>query len=589
MQKFSGKPCKFFSKMYLIPGYTEMKMKNFFLRILPVILVLAVVAGVLFWRQEKPEFRRTFPVMGTVAQITLYAPDKEANAAYDAIRAEFDKVLKIANLYNPESELSRLNKTAFDKPFVCSKELWQILSASREAYRITGGAFDISAKPLMMLWGFYRKNHPGKIPTALERFEAMKKTGLNNVIFDDAARSVRFTVPGMALDLGGLAKGYAVDRAAEAMKKAGIASGVIDLGGNLFLGEPPQGKDFFSIGIKDAGNKGKLGNTVLKLKNCAVSTSGDYERFVVIDGRKYGHIMDPATGLPCHQEFSATVTAPTALQADYLSTAFYLRPQLNTGLRDIQVVFQSSSNKGVKMDMEKLDVNKIKRGIVCFTFDDGRYQEWLANMELFKRCNAKATFFYSGEITREAAISMQILRSEGHSVGLHTVNHKNAVNDGVDADMEEYFKSQVLPQLEAAARYGVKDLRYFAYPNNRHSAGTDQFLGKYFARFRVGSKIGKPAGFRIADEDKAYIAPDKISGRKALGGCGIGEYYKSTEKNLDAALTRAAERNELIVFFSHGIFPDADGVHMPTALLEHLLKKCAELQLTVAGFDELPE
>ena len=566
-------------------------MKKYLYRLLPILLI-AAVGLVLFQRKEQqPQepFRRTFPVMGTIAQLTFYAPQEKAEAAFTAARTEFDRVLKIANLYDPQSELSQLNRTAYEKPFVCSDELWEILLASREAYQLSGGAFDISAKPLMNLWGFYRKKLPGKLPSPQERQEVMKKVGLDKIQFDDAAKSVRFTVPGMALDLGGVAKGYAVDRAARAMRQHGVVSGVIDLGGNLYLGEPPPGKEYFFIGIKDAGNKEKLGNTVLKLKNCAVSTSGDYERFTVIDGRKYGHIMDTATGLPCHRDFSATVTAPTALQADYLSTAFYLRPQLNTGLRDIQVVFQSSSGKGVKMDMEKLDVNKIKRGIVCFTFDDGRYQEWLANMELFKRYNAKATFFYSGEITREAAISMQILRREGHSIGLHTVNHKNAVNDGVDADMEEYFKSQVLPQLEAAARYGVKDLRYFAYPNNRHSAGTDQFLGKYFARFRVGSKIGKPAGFRIADEDKAYIAPDKISGRKALGGCGIGEYYKSTEKNLDAALTRAAERNELIVFFSHGIFPDADGVHMPTALLEHLLKKCAELQLTVAGFDELPE
>lgn len=329
-------------------------MKKWMRYVLPAVLAGAVVlAAVLFRNEPQTVFRRTFPVMGTVAQVTFYVPQKEAEKAektYLAVRSEFDRVLKIANLYDPQSELSRLNCSAYDKAFVCSPELWTILSAARDAYRFSEGAFDISAKPLMMLWGFYRKNHPQKLPSPSERMETMKRVGLNKVIFDDAERSVRFSVSGMALDLGGLAKGYAVDRAAEAMRKNGITSGVIDLGGNLYLGEPPPGKEFFSIGIKDAQKKNALGNTILKLKNCAVSTSGDYERFVVIDGKRYGHIMDPATGLPCHREFSATVTAPTALLADCLSTSYYLRPGISHGLADVQVVFQGNKKAEEKKD-----------------------------------------------------------------------------------------------------------------------------------------------------------------------------------------------------------------------------------------------
>ena len=115
---------------------------------------------------------------------------------------------------------------------------------------------------------------------------------------------------------------------------------MIDLGGNLFLGEPLPGQAFYSVGIRDAKNREKIGSTVLKLKNCAVSTSGDYERFVVIDGKKYGHIMDPADGLPCHREFSVTVTAPTAFQADYLSTTLYLRPELQLDFPDVRIYKQ---------------------------------------------------------------------------------------------------------------------------------------------------------------------------------------------------------------------------------------------------------
>ena len=233
----------------------------------------------------------------------------------------------------------------------------------------------------------------------------------------------------------------------------------------------------------------------------------------------------------------------------------------------------------------KLDLSEVKRGVVSFTFDDGVYKTWLPQMSLFARHGARATFFYSGVITPEAAESMRVLRGYGHSVGLHTLRHK----DAVDVEMNAYFEEQIRPQIDAAAAYGVTDLRYFAYPNNRHSDETDAFLSGHFRRFRAGAGITLPKGFWIADQDKAYIPYAELPGHLVMGGCGIGAYYDSTVENLDAALIRAAEENLLIVFFSHGIYPGAKSVDMPTELLEHLLEKCSELGLLIAGFDELPE
>ena len=233
----------------------------------------------------------------------------------------------------------------------------------------------------------------------------------------------------------------------------------------------------------------------------------------------------------------------------------------------------------------KLDLSAVKRGVASFTFDDGVYKTWLPQMALFARYGARATFFYSGEITPEKAESMKVLRGYGHSVGLHTVRHK----DAVDVEMNAYFEEQLRPQIDAAAACGVTDLRYFAYPNNRHSDETDAFLSRYFRRFRAGAGIKLPKGFWIAEQDNAYIPYADLPGRRVMGGCGIGAYYDSTVENLDAALTRAAEENLLIVFFSHGIYPGAKSVDMPTELLEHLLEKCSELGLLVAGFDEIPE
>ena len=226
-----------------------------------------------------------------------------------------------------------------------------------------------------------------------------------------------------------------------------------------------------------------------------------------------------------------------------------------------------------------------KHGAVCFTFDDAQYRQWIPQIPLFEKYHAKATFFYSGEITKEAAESMLVLRKNGHSVGLHALHHRDCVN----IDMQTYFDTELKPQLEAAEKYGVKGIRYFAYPNNRHSPESDQFLSRYFARFRVGAKVGQPKGFWIADQEKAYLSLNEIPRTRSLGGCGIGEYYLSTKENLDAALEKAAKENKLIVFFSHGIAPHAKGVHMPLEMLEHLLKKASELKMEIVSFDQLPE
>ena len=234
----------------------------------------------------------------------------------------------------------------------------------------------------------------------------------------------------------------------------------------------------------------------------------------------------------------------------------------------------------------KLALEEIKHGVVSFVFDDGHYHNWLKHLELFQNFNARCTFHYNREITPEAAESMKILRSYGHSVGLHSVSHRD-VEPGTD--MVEYYDTQIAPQLASAAACGVENIRYFGYPNNRHTPESDEFLGKYFARLRTGLGLKLPKGFRIAEQDKAFMELDELASTRVLGGFCIGEYYGSTEENLHSALSRAAAENKFILFTSHDISPGAKSVHMPTELLEYLLKTAAELQIAVAGFDELPE
>jgi thiamine biosynthesis lipoprotein len=198
--------------------------------------------------------------------------------------------------------------------------MWFILTRAEKAFFESDGGFDITVKPLMDLWGFYRKRR--QIPTAEEITAVKAKVGFDKLKLDHNRRTVQFTVKGMALDLGGIAKGYALDRAAQAVVASGIDCGIIDLGGNLkLLQRTPPGKDFYTIGIKNPAQPDELLAQTIKLSgNQAVSTSGAYERFVIIENRRYGHIISPKTGSPTTAS-AVSVIAGTAVDADIYSTS----------------------------------------------------------------------------------------------------------------------------------------------------------------------------------------------------------------------------------------------------------------------------
>lgn len=293
-----------------------------------VILALLVIGltAVALRSRPAPEnlptpVQTSFPVMGTVGRVALFASEAELTAAVNIYKQEFEKVNKVFSLHDPESELSKLNASASVKPFACSETMWFLLMRSQEAYRESDGDFDITVKPLMDLWGFYR-NERKTVPSEAEIAGVLAKVGFDKLQFNEADRTVFFTVPGMALDFGGIAKGYAADLAAEKIVAAGITSGIIDIGGNLrILPTPPPGKKSFAIAMKDPADPASvLPEALTVAPGMAVSTSGNYERFIELDGKRYSHIISPKSGYPA--EISAvTVVAPTALEADIFSTA----------------------------------------------------------------------------------------------------------------------------------------------------------------------------------------------------------------------------------------------------------------------------
>ena len=263
-----------------------------------------------------------FSTMSTFGTVSLAHQEKMSvsnalAAAHEAVR----EVEKTCNIFDPESELARLNATAADEPFACSDLLWDVLTQARAFWRDSGGAFDVTIDPLMKLWGFHSKRET--LPSEAEIEEAKRLTGLDKVVFDDEKHSVKFTVPGMSINLGGIAKGYALDRAADAVRKHGVKTGWIEIGGNILALPKKSGGGKYAAGIKNPFHKDDLlGKT--PLSDAAISTSGNYERYVIIDGKQYTHIIDPATGLPVSGMDSVTVIAPTGVASDAISTSIFV-------------------------------------------------------------------------------------------------------------------------------------------------------------------------------------------------------------------------------------------------------------------------
>ena len=297
---------------------------------------------------------RQYAVMGgIILKIKFYNNGELEHKAMKAAYAKVIAVDKACNIYNPESEISRLNSNAYDKPFKCSTLLWNILIKSKEFYELSGGAFDISSAPLMALWGFHRKRKT--LPSQKEINAIKKRIGLNKVIFNHTTQSIKFKVKGMKLDLGGIAKGYAVVLAANAAKQCGVKTGLINLSGNAYcFPQPPPGKNTYIVGVQHPRDKTAICGTI-NLLNQSVATSGDYERYVLINGQKFAHIMNPVTGIPVENMLSVTVVTPNAIDSDALSTAIFIK-----GAKFAEKITKKINNTNVLIIYTEKNTNKTK-------------------------------------------------------------------------------------------------------------------------------------------------------------------------------------------------------------------------------------
>jgi thiamine biosynthesis lipoprotein len=267
-----------------------------------------------------PYTKETF-VMGTKAWVTI-AGMNEANADSAAVQAfrEMYRIESVMSTWRPSSEISRLNAESNGTPLAVSRELYSLIDSALFYSKATSGAFDVTVLPLVRLWGF--QGAQAALPSDEEISRALSHVGYGAISIDSSASTV--TLPsGMQIDLAGIAKGYAVDRCVAVLARLGVRNALVNIGGNIYaMGTAPH-EQGWKIGIRDP--KGGL-NTVgsLLLRDEAVATSGNYENFVEIDGKRYGHIIDPRTGRPVSDVLSVTVVAPTGLASDALSTGFFV-------------------------------------------------------------------------------------------------------------------------------------------------------------------------------------------------------------------------------------------------------------------------
>ena len=282
--------------------------------------------------------RITDGIMGTRITVELWADDEhKANEAIDALLDEMRHIDESMSTYKPTSEVSQVNAKAADGPMRISKELFDLLVTAKEYSVITDGAFDITYASVGYLYDFRER----KRPTEQQIESALPAVNYRHVLLDPASSTVRFSQPGVRIDLGGIAKGYAVDRGIEILQARGFTHALVNAGGDSRVIGDRFGKAWI-IGIRHPDHPDQV-IVRLPLTNTAFSTSGDYERYFDEDGVRYHHIIDPHTGHSASKVRSATVIAPTATRTDGLSkTAFVLGAEeamrIYNGLGDVDAV-----------------------------------------------------------------------------------------------------------------------------------------------------------------------------------------------------------------------------------------------------------
>jgi FAD:protein FMN transferase len=284
-------------------------------------LALACTALAFGARDSEPRrFEAVETHMGSPFKVIFYtSDDADASRAFRAAFARIAALDSALSDYNPESELMRLCDKAGGPPVKVSDDLFDILARSKTIAERSKGAFDPTIAPVVRLWRRARRDR--KLPDPVLIKDALARVGSSKITLDPVAKTVRLE-PGVKLDLGGIAKGYAAFEAVKTLRGLGITRSLVSGAGDIAAGDPPPGETGWTVGIAPLDDPGKNPpERFLSLANACASTSGDAERYVEIDGVRYSHIVDPKTGMGLRGHSSVTVVAPDGATADALDTA----------------------------------------------------------------------------------------------------------------------------------------------------------------------------------------------------------------------------------------------------------------------------
>ncbi len=284
-----------------------------------IVAALLILAGLSsLWLKAEAEQVRAGFAMNTIINMRVYSSNDDVLDDAYKLLAELDNML---SMYNPNSEISRINSLAGNEKLSASPEVIEVVEASKKLYDFTHGIFNPLIGSVTQLWKINRAD--GKIPTSESLDIAIKLSDINNLEIDD--KYIFLKRPGCILDLGGIAKGYASEKIADMLKAKGVKSGIIDLGGNVYtIGKNPDGNNW-RIGVRNPLEPAGSPALVLNVNDCAVITSGNYERYKIVDGKKYSHFFDTKTGESIMSDLlSVTLVTPDGSLADGLATAFMI-------------------------------------------------------------------------------------------------------------------------------------------------------------------------------------------------------------------------------------------------------------------------
>ncbi|MFM9872899.1 MAG: FAD:protein FMN transferase [Fimbriimonadaceae bacterium] len=248
--------------------------------------------------------------MGGELRLTFYASDQsQADQAAKAAYVEIERLEQIMSDYRPSSEIRQLKPNVKTK---ISDPLFEIITIAQKISAETDGAFDITAGPAVKLWRNARAT--GRLPGPIEVKQALKFVDYRQITLDPTDQTITVSKPGFAIDLGGIAKGYACDAAIRILKENQISQAIVQAGGDIAISNPPPNQEGWQVQIPGEPSPRAF-------QNCAISTSGDTEQFIEFNGNRYSHIVDPRTGIGVTNRVMATVIAKRGAFSDPLATA----------------------------------------------------------------------------------------------------------------------------------------------------------------------------------------------------------------------------------------------------------------------------